>query len=161
MLISYNTFRDVGTPEGADDFATCGQAAVRFDGNISGMTVYSNRFERCGHAGFGAVQINGGRNNLVEGNTFVDCTRGVTISHYPPKKWMEVMDAARELFEQKVDIHSPPYSTKYPGMATLDTQTNQLNKVVRNTLVRTDVLVATRSPDTVVYGNRTDCGREH
>ena len=154
VLISYNTFRDIGTPEDADDFATCGQAAVRFDGNISGMTVYSNRFERCGHAGFGAVQINGGRNNLVEGNTFVDCTRGVTISHYPPKKWMEVMDAARELFEQKVDIHSPPYSTKYPGMATLDTQTNQLNKVVRNTLVRTGVLVATRSPDTVVFGNR-------
>ena len=39
-------------------------------------------------------------------------------------------------------------------MATLDTQTNQLNKVVRNTLVRTGVLVATRSPDTVVFGNR-------
>ena len=155
VLISYNTFRDIGTPDGADDIAPCGQAAVRFDGNISGMTVYSNRFERCGHSGFGAVQINGGRNNIVEGNMFVDCTRAITISSYPPKKWLAVMDEFRDLYEKNVDIHSPPYSTKYPGIATLDTQTNQVNMVLRNTAVRTDVLVATRSPDVLVYGNRT------
>ena len=154
ILISYNAFRDIGTPVGRDDIAICGQAAVRFDGNISGMTVHSNLFERCGHTGFGAVQVNGGRNNVIDGNTFVDCTRGVTISHYDAKKWLAVMDEFRDLYEKKVNIHQPPYAVKYPGIAALDTQVNQVNWVTRNVFVRTPIAVSTRAPDTQVYGNR-------
>ena len=153
VLIAYNAFRDIGTPKGADNFAFCGQSAVRLDGNISSMTIYSNCFERCGRAGFGAVQINGGRNNRVEGNTFVDCACGVTISAFLPGKWLSMMEKVRNLYEKNVDIHALPYSTKYPGIATLDTQTNQVNTVVRNTLVHTEQLVVTRSPDVVVFGN--------
>lgn len=153
ILISYNTFRDIGTPAGADDIAVCGQAGVRFDGNISGMTVYSNLFERCGHTGFGAVQVNGGRNNVICENTFVDCPRGVTIGHYGPEKWREVMDEFRFLYEGRIDIHKPPYATKYPGIATLDTQTDQVNWVIRNTLIRTPTVVSTGAPGTISAGN--------
>ena len=153
VWIAFNRFRDIGSPSDADDFASCGQAAVRLDGNVSGMTVYSNVFERCGRLGFGAVQINGGRNNRVEGNRFVDCWSGVSISYFSPMKWKAVMKDLRKLYEERVDIRSPPYSTKYPGIATLDEQTVQTNYVVRNVLVRTENLVSTRSPDVLVYGN--------
>jgi acetyl esterase/lipase len=153
VFIAYNRFRDIGSPPGADGFASCGQAAVRLDGNVSGMTVYSNVFERCGRSAFGAVQINGGRNNRIEGNRFVDCWSGVSISYFPPMKWTSVMKDLRKLYEERVDIRSPPYSTKYPGIATLDEQTIQTNFVVRNVLVRTENLVSTRSPDVLVYGN--------
>ena len=155
VFIAHNIFTDVGTPQERATFASCGQAAVRFDGNISGMTVYSNMFERCGRAGFGAVQVNGGRNNRIEGNTFVDCWCAVSISYYAPKKWLNEMNNVRELFEKKVNIHLSPFSEKYPGIATLDTQTNQTNYVVRNVMVRTDRLLSTRSPDALVYGNVT------
>lgn len=41
----YNTWKNIGRP--ADNFL-CGQAAVRFDGNISGQTVVGNTFIDCG-----------------------------------------------------------------------------------------------------------------
>ena len=63
------------------------------------------------------------------------------------------MKDLRKLYEERVDIRSHPYSTKYPGIATLDEQTVQTNYVVRNVLVRTENLVSTRSPDVLVYGN--------
>ena len=52
-----------------------GAAGVRPDDMISGVAVYGNIFERCGTINFGGVQIHGGRENLVEGNLFIDCHR--------------------------------------------------------------------------------------
>ena len=66
-LVSYNEFRDVATP-------------VRLGEDVSCVDIHANRFERCGRTGSGVVQINGGRNNVVDGNTFVDCPCGVSIS---------------------------------------------------------------------------------
>ena len=67
QLVSYNVFRDVALP-------------VRLGDGASNMDVCYNRFEQCGRAGSGAVQICGGRNNRIDGNAFVDCPCGSAIA---------------------------------------------------------------------------------
>ena len=53
----------------------CGAAGIRLDDMISGVSIYGNIFERCGAVHFGGVQIHGGKDNLVDGNFFLDCPR--------------------------------------------------------------------------------------
>lgn len=141
LLVSYNLFRDVALP-------------VRLGDNASNADVCHNRFERCGRAGTGAVQICGGRNNRIDGNAFVDCPCGAAIAACEPKRWKAEMEERYELYEKKVNIRLPPFATKYPGIATLDVQVDQVNWIVRNVFIRTPVAVLTRAPGTQVFGNR-------
>jgi hypothetical protein len=55
-----------------------GQAAIRFDDAISGMLVYGNVFIRSANGNFGAIQMNSGRDNIMDNNLFIDCSRGVS-----------------------------------------------------------------------------------
>ena len=66
ILVSYNVFRNVRT-------------SVSLGEEVSRVDVHANWFERCGRIGSGAVQVIGGRNNVIDGNTFVDCPCGVSI----------------------------------------------------------------------------------
>ena len=45
-------------------------------------TSTGNLFVRCTSGGFGAVQINGGRDNVIEKNAFVDCGEAITGGWY-------------------------------------------------------------------------------
>ena len=49
---------------------------------ISGVAIYGNVFERCGAVQFGGVQIHGGKDNLVDGNLFMDCFAGISFSRW-------------------------------------------------------------------------------
>ena len=66
ILVSYNVFRNVRT-------------SVCLEEGVSRVDVHANWFERCGRIGSGAVQVIGGQNNVIDGNTFVDCPCGVSI----------------------------------------------------------------------------------
>lgn len=76
VIFRYNRFQDTGK-RGPEPWVH-GQAALRCDDAISGMLVYGNLFIRAGHGNFGANPINGGRDNLIDNNLFVDCERGLT-----------------------------------------------------------------------------------
>jgi len=71
MVFRFNRFDNCGNKDGRHFI--CGQAAIRFDDAISGMLVYGNIFVRSANLFFGAVQINSGRDNIIENNLFVDC----------------------------------------------------------------------------------------
>lgn len=66
ILVSYNVFRNMRT-------------SVCLGEGVSRVDVHANWFERCGRIGSGVVQVIGGRNNVIDGNTFVDCPCGVSI----------------------------------------------------------------------------------
>ena len=83
-----NVWRDIGR---GGPFAPCGQAAVRFDDIISGVKVRLNRFYNCGYAHFGAVQINGGRLNVVDNNLFVGCRLDCSIGLRKADWWRKTM----------------------------------------------------------------------
>jgi hypothetical protein len=123
VVIRWNRWSDIGggTQHGA--------AGVRLDDMISGVAVYGNVFERCGAVHFGGVQIHGGKENLVEGNLFVDCLAGISFSRWDQKRWLESI----ERFLPQAS--KPPYASRYPELADLRANAN-VNLICRNVFAR-------------------------
>ena len=107
VVIRWNRWSDIrgGTQHGA--------AGVRLDDMISGVAVYGNLFERCGAVHFGGVQIHGGKENLIEGNLFVDCLAGLSFSRWGQSRWLEAI----ERFLPQAG--EPAYASRYPELADL------------------------------------------
>ena len=119
LVIRWNHWQDItgGTH--------CGAAGVRLDDMISGVAIYGNIFERCGAVLFGGVQVHGGKENLVDGNLFLDCFAGVSFSRWGEKRWIEAIRP----FLQQAD--SAPYLKRYPDLARLK-QDADVNYICRN-----------------------------
>ncbi len=103
----------------------CGAAGIRLDDMISGIVLHGNLFERCGAVQFGGVQIHGGKENLVDGNVFVDCFAGISFSRWGEKRWLESIDRFLK------QASEPPYSTRYPDLANLKANAD-INWISRN-----------------------------
>ncbi|MFH1719782.1 MAG: right-handed parallel beta-helix repeat-containing protein [Planctomycetota bacterium] len=123
VVIRWNRWSDIRGGE------QNGAAGVRLDDMISGVAVYGNVFERCGAVHFGGVQIHGGKENLVEGNLFVDCLAGLSFSRWDEKRWLESIE--RFLTQ----AGKPPYSSRYPELADLKANAN-VNLICRNVFAR-------------------------
>jgi len=123
VVICWNRWSDIrgGTQSGA--------AGVRLDDMISGVTVHGNIFERCGAVAFGGVQIHGGKENLVDGNLFLDCYAGVSFSRWGPKRWLESI----QRFLQQAGQN--PYASRYPELAALKEDAD-VNIISRNLFAR-------------------------
>ena len=133
IYFGWNLWRDIGSPKPFPN-ASQGQAAIRFDDKISTMTVFGNQFVRCGKGNFGAVQINWGRNNVIDNNLFVDCSFGVSIYEGELPKWIRLLqqpDIVKKLHED-VDVTGDVFR-KYPGVAGIETM-DQWVYMVRNIL---------------------------
>ena len=129
-----NIWRNIGR---GGPFAPCGQAAVRFDDVISGVKVRLNRFYNCGWAHFGAVQINGGRLNVVDNNLFVDCRLDCSINIRHPAWWRKTMTTGScGLKIAAMNLIEPPWRERYPYMACL-LEWPCMNFVSRNMYVNT------------------------
>lgn len=108
MVFRYNRFEDIGN----GSTMTAGQAAIRFDDVISGMLVYSNVFIRSASGHFGALQINGGRDNVFDNNLLVDCKAGISGGWRPNHDlWKKIADRSRADF-----IQNDLYLERYPDM---------------------------------------------
>ncbi len=107
----------------------CGAAGVRLDDMISGVTVYGNIFQRCGDKLFGGVQIHGGKENLVDGNVFLDCFAGISFSRWGEKRWLEAIQ------QFLPDAAAPLYLSRYPDLAELKNHAD-VNFLARNLFVR-------------------------
>jgi hypothetical protein len=129
-VVRYNHWSDIsgGTLHGA--------AGVRLDDMISGFHIYGNMFERCGARHFGAVQIHGGKDNLVENNLFFKCPSGVSFSTWGEKRWLKELDspAIRKRIYEDVDILSEPYVSRYPALKELRINAD-VNRVENNLMV--------------------------
>lgn len=123
VVIRWNHWQDIvgGTH--------CGAAGVRLDDMISGVAVHGNVFQRCGALLFGGVQIHGGKDNLVDGNFFVDCHAGVSFSRWGEKRWLEAIQRFLP------DANAPLYAHRYPELAEIKAPAD-VNFVCRNWFVR-------------------------
>ncbi|MGV8134059.1 MAG: right-handed parallel beta-helix repeat-containing protein [Mangrovibacterium sp.] len=135
IVIRYNRWSDIkgGTRHGA--------AGVRLDDMISGVAIFGNVFERCGALHFGGVQINGGKDNLVENNLFYDCDAAVSFTKWREEFWMKNLESPgmKSKIYEEVDIRSDLYQNKYPGLKNLRSGIN-VNTVKNNLLVDCDKL---------------------
>lgn len=111
-----------------------GQAPIRFDDAISGQTVYGNIFDHNTTGGlFGAVQVNCGRDNIIDNNLVIDC----------PRVYSGYYGAGNERYWWYNSPYSePPYSVtplyveRYPKLANLYDGNGQ-NFIWRTASVRT------------------------
>lgn len=133
ILIRYNRWSDIkgDTRHGA--------AGVRLDDMISGVTIFGNIFERCGALHFGGVQINGGKDNLVENNLFYHCDAAVSFTKWRKEFWLKNLESPgmkKKIYED-VDIRSELYQNKYSGLKNLYSGIN-INTLKNNLLVDCD-----------------------
>ena len=102
-VIRYNLFHDI--QYGYQRFS------VYLDDSHSGSTVLGNIFW---NAAVG-VMLNGGNDNLIMNNLFLDCRFPCVIR--PPNRNWKLLEGLRT-----VNPTQPPYSTRYPRMAKLLTE---------------------------------------
>ncbi|NOZ56229.1 MAG: right-handed parallel beta-helix repeat-containing protein [Calditrichaeota bacterium] len=111
-----------------------GVTAIYLDDFTSGTTIYGNVLYRAGRA----VQIGGGRDNLVENNLFVQCEPSVHVD-------ARGLGWARKYFDGRYNVlwerlkavpyNKPPYSERYPELVRLpedDPAVPKNNRIVRN-----------------------------
>ncbi|NOY82222.1 MAG: hypothetical protein GXP31_14585 [Kiritimatiellaeota bacterium] len=94
VIFRYNRFSHVGKTGGGP--AVHGQAAIRFDDAISGMLVYGNVFYRCANGNFGAIQMNSGRDNVIDNNIFADCKQGISGGWRPGNSVWRMLRAGKK-----------------------------------------------------------------
>ncbi len=130
IVIRYNQWSDMSGRTGHN-----GAAGVRLDDMISGVQIYGNVFERCGSVIFGAVQIHGGKENVVENNLFYQCHAAVSFSPWGEKRWLEFLDkdVVQNKLYKDVDTSSSLYQEKYPVLR--DLRSNHDRNIVKNNLI--------------------------
>lgn len=114
-----------------------GQAAIYLDDGLSGTQIIGNLFHQVGGAGqFGAINVHGGKDNLVENNAFVDCRAGAGFHTWSDKVWQDFLESKsiRSAFEA-VDANGPLYRERYPELAGI-AENPGLNTMRRNLLYR-------------------------
>ncbi len=114
LVFRHNRFRDIGKTDGGP--VVHGQAGIRFDDAISGMTVYGNVFIRSAQGNFGAIQIHAGRDNLIDNNLFVECRHGISGGWNPGNPHWR---AARRDPPPPGVLDTPLYRERYPALATM------------------------------------------
>ncbi len=128
-LIRFNYWHDIKSER------PCGQAGVRLDDAISGTLIYGNVFRRCSEGQFGAVQIHGGKDNVVENNLFLDCNFAISFSQWDENRFKEYINRdAYDRLHKDIEISQPPYSTRYPELAELTDRIN-INRIWANSVV--------------------------
>ena len=116
-VVRYNFWHHIGS-----GLARHGQSGVRLDDAISGVRVYGNVFFRSAGGRFGAVQIHGGKENVIDSNLFIECDAIFSLSAWGESRWRDFLrqDNVVQAIEQDVNIHEPPYSERYPELAELE-----------------------------------------
>jgi hypothetical protein len=122
VVIRYNHFSDIGPQDRMEGPA--GRAAIRLDDAISGMLVYGNIFHRAAQ-GFGGININGGRDNVIENNLFAECEKGITGGYNARNDWWQRVNTSPAF--TVTDL----YLQRYPELKRLGTEPG-LNFARRN-----------------------------
>jgi len=111
-----------------------GAAAIRFDDMISGHQVSGNVFERCGDGIFGAVQINGGKDNYVYENVFYDCPWAVSGNDWNLAYWQaRYQEQVPKM--AAVEADSEIWLSHYPELKDANDANLGVNYVSRNLVV--------------------------
>ncbi len=134
VVFRYNHIHNCGKT--GTEHAVHGQAGIRFDDAISGMLVYGNLFVRCANGKFGAIQMNSGRDNVMDNNIFVDCKQGLSGGWRAGNKVWKTLRAGQKL---QGFYTNELYLERYPKIATMLDEP-AVNHVWRNVFYRCGVV---------------------
>jgi len=153
VVFRYNRFQDLGKT-GAET-AVHGQAAIRLDDAISGIQLYGNLFIRCANGNFGAVQMNSGRDNVIDNNLFVDCRQGISGGW---NRGNSVWELLRDGKPPANFYFSDLYLSRYPQLVGLLEEPG-INHVWRNLFYRCGSATTGKSEFLDLRDN-TECAEE-
>ena len=135
-VIRHNHFHDIGpTLHSRDGFVDV--MAVYLDDCFSGTRIEGNVFERAGRA----AMIGGGRDNVIEGNLFIDCNPSIHVDARGTGWagfWFNGKDPFLMQGLQAVPYDRPPYSIRYPHLATVledEPAKAKHNRISRNVII--------------------------
>ncbi len=114
VIFRYNDFDRIGKT--GTEVAVHGQAGIRFDDAISGMLVYGNIFRRAAQGNFGGVQMNSGRDNLLDNNLFIDCRQAISGGWYSQNSVWKMLRDGQKPADFYLDAR---YSARYPALLTM------------------------------------------
>lgn len=131
-------------------------AAIRLDDMISGVEIQGNIFDRCGTPYFAAIQINGGRDNIIKGNLFWECTAVASFSNWSAVLWARTLGEPwmKQLLYEDVDIRSAHYRKAYPSLKNLFAETGS-NIIADNIMYNCGKAFMRNYPSNRVTNNRT------
>jgi len=132
-VLRYNSCAFIGA--GADMEGAAGRAGVRLDDTISGTLVYGNIFFHASQT-FGGININGGRDNIMDNNIFAECEKGITGDYNPNNELWKALGKHPEF------IMSELYLKRYPGLRRLQ-EPPGLNSAWRNVFWKCGPLLTT------------------
>ena len=150
-VFRYNRWSDIGrSADGSPP--KLGRAAIRFDDAISGQLVEDNIFVRCGAGGSwsGAIQIHGGRDQMIRRNLFLDCPAAVSFSQWSQDRWRGFVAPKFPTPELDRDL----YLSRYPEMANL-TESANANTVAGNLAINCGRLFLRPPSNLTARDNRT------
>ncbi|MEA3476963.1 MAG: right-handed parallel beta-helix repeat-containing protein [Bacteroidota bacterium] len=146
-VFRYNYIHDVG-PYGNDVVnAHCGRAGIRFDDAISGNRVYSNVFRNCSGGLFGAIQIHGGKENLILNNLFYQCSSGVSFTPWKYDYWIEYTTRSGQI--DIIERNRLLYLIRYPELVRLNEDLNK-NTIIQNIFLECKE-TALRQPEAILF----------
>jgi len=113
-VFRYNYWHDIGNG------MPVGQAGIRLDDFISGVVIYGNVFRRCAYSHFGEIQINGGKENVIDNNLFIDGQATISGGAGDAARWQTFLDSPQgKAIVQETNPAQPPYATRYPELLRL------------------------------------------
>ena len=127
--IRFNRFRDI-VPTVTTEGAFTNVMSVYLDDQWCGTAIFGNVFEGPGTG----IHLGGGRDNVVENNVFVGKDPALHIDQRG-KDWAKNKEEGFLKQARELNVDRPPYSTRYPRLATLlreDVMLATGNTFVRN-----------------------------
>jgi len=129
----FNEFYDVGY-EGA----SCGNGGIRLDDMFSQQFLYGNRFVRASNGMFGAVQINGGRDNVVRNNWIEGSEWGYSSDAQLWAFYRQCMNYPYCIcnWGVKLSVFDEPFVSRYPRTPDIIRLSGDMvNRIERNVVV--------------------------
>ena len=95
-----------------------GGAAVRLDDMICGVEISGNTFRNCGGKKFGAIQIHGGKDNVVENNDFISCPTAISFAPWAEERWKNITAIKHHVsyIPDSVKTGNSLYLQRYPAL---------------------------------------------
>ena len=138
-VIRYNYFHDINAGGGATDWD--GVMGIYEDAAWSGTTMYGNVFCNVDHG----IYVNGGRDNIIQNNIFVDCTNtaagtrasyAIAVSQCATYNGFTNTGDTMMLRLAAMPYQTPPWSTEYPALMTL---TNNRPELALGNVIATNI----------------------
>jgi len=153
--IMYNYFADLGK-------AGFKNTALHLDDGSSKLTIKGNIFYKASKMDFGDMTMNGGSDNLVTNNMFIEGAHGIwledpVIAECPYYMKENGLDSGGVYWQRNVvdlDITSPAWQEKYPEFVDFfewETPFLQRNKVTNNVFYKTPYIVSKHGFDSTRF----------